>query len=415
MNMPRSRRRQSLWSRVREAAGFWGGRSVTRTRRASRLARIAGHGLGEHAFESLEQRQLLFALTIQPDSVNPATGLGTATATFGYVIPYLFKPLPAADAGNPETIVEEFADEMGQWTTANPPVPPNGTIFEQSQFQIAYRTQASNAIRLLFPTMPGVPDGGAQGAMDRDLGVTLQGTDQVTFSFRDGAQNGQQGTPRLTTNVRFTVRSGPGQAGVFDSDGDGIKTTADGTRLELLLEGQVVQTFAGAQLAALGQVLNGLGDVLFTVNLASGFDSFRLSAANQNNTAAYADAFIIDDITTTFPSTRFNQFIEERIFGATVTFVGPAGATARFLDLYGQDLRLTLALGVPQGGQGNPLVDRNGDGVPDFNDGIGSVRITGANASSSLSIIGGTIDQDFVFELPMDVVGIFGDFEQAGF
>lgn len=415
MNMPRTSRRQSLWSRVRSAAGLTG----LRSRRAARLARLAGHGLGEEAFQTLEQRQLLFALTIQPDSVNPATGLGTATATFAYVIPYLFKELPAADAGMPETVVEEFADEMAGWTGQNPPVPPNGTLFAQSDFQISYRTQANNAVRLLFPTMPGVADGGAQGAQDRDLGLTLQGSDQVTFSFRDGAMNGQPGEPRLTTNVAFTVRAGPGQAGVYDSDGDGIKTTLDGTRVELLLDGVVVRTLLGAQLAGFGTVLNGLGDVAFNIPIGTGngpgFDSFRFSSANQNDTSAYADAFIIDDIATTFPSTRFKEFIESRVFAATVTFVGPAGATATFLDLYGDDMRQTLDLAAPMGGNGTPRVDRNGDGVPDFNDGFGAVVITGANAQSSISIVGGTVDDMGVFELPMDPFGIGDDFEMTGF
>ncbi len=372
--------------------------------------------MGASSFEALEQRQLLFALTIQPDSVNPASGLGRAEVTFGYTLPYLFTELPAADGGMPETVVEEFADEMDQWTTANPPVPPNGTTFNTSEFRISYRAQAQNAVQLLYPTgptaVPGVADLGAQGASDRDLGLQLVGNDQVTFTFTRGGMQGQGGTPRPSTNVQFTVRSEPGRAGVYTSDGDGLRTTANGTRVELLRNGIVVQTLTGAQLAATATTFDPT-TVGFQINFNSGFDSFRFSAANQNDTGAYADNFIIDDITTTFPSTRFGDFVSGHIVGATVVFIGPAGATARFLDLYGREMIATTNLGVPDGADGNPDVDANGDGIPDFNDGIGRIEITGANANSAITIVGGDF-QDPQF-YPTGPEGFLDSLEGLGF
>ncbi len=65
--------------------GF-GGRLIRKLRALAGRPRSRSEEFG---VEPLEQRQLMFALTVT--NVDPATGLGTATAQFGYVIPYLFK------------------------------------------------------------------------------------------------------------------------------------------------------------------------------------------------------------------------------------------------------------------------------------------------------------------------------------
>lgn len=371
-----------------------------------RLARRAG-AAEMYGLEQLEERRLLFTLTIGPDQVDPTTGLGTVTAQFGYVIPYLFAPIP--DPVAPVTVVEEFADEMGFWTQGVPAIPPSGTFFEGSDIRISYATQAAGAVRLV----PG-PDPGMAGANDLDLRIQLQVNDQVTFSFFDGVQENNP-TPRLTTFAAFTIRAAT-LATELPGDGDGLRTTDDGTRISLLRNGQVVATFLGAQLAALGTPVVG-GGVRFDLNFAAGFDAVRFSSAQTApDNALYQDIFVLDDITVVYPPGRFTDFISNRIFGVSVSFTGPAGASVQFLDLYGRDIQRRIDLGAPEGVD-VPNVDPNDDGVPDFNDGIGRVIISGSNALTNLTMIGGVIDNQmgFTFAFPDDFLGLYDAFEDAGF
>ena len=375
-----------------------------RTSATQRLARRAG-AAEMHGLEQLEERRLLFTLTIGPDAVDPTTGLGTATAQFGYVLPYLFAPIP--DPVDPDVVVEEFADEMAPWTMGVPAIPPSGTFFEGSDIRISYATQAAGAVRLV----PG-PDPGMAGANDLDLRIQMQVNDQVTFSFFDGVQEGNA-TARLSTFAAFTIRAAT-LATELPGDGDGLRTTTDGTRVSRLRNGQVVATFIGAQLAALGTAVIG-GGVRYDFNFAAGFDAVRFSSAQTTpDNALYQDIFVLDDITVVFPGGRFTDFISNRIFAVSVVFTGPAGSSVQFLDLYGRDIQRRLDLGAPEGVE-VPNVDPNDDGVPDFNDGIGRVIITGSNALTNLTLIGGTITDDFDFVIPDDILGLYDAFEDAGF
>ena len=72
--------------------------------RAGRASRYEAH------FEPLEERKLLFSLSITPDMDADGDGLGTASATFGYTIPYADSDVEVAD-GDPEAIDEDFNDE----------------------------------------------------------------------------------------------------------------------------------------------------------------------------------------------------------------------------------------------------------------------------------------------------------------
>lgn len=371
---------------------------------AQRLARRAG-AAEVGGLEMLEERRLLFTLTIGPDDVNPATGLGTVGGTFGYVLPLFFSPLP--DAVPNDVVTEEFADEMAPWTMGVPAIPPSGTFFDDSDIRISYATQAAGAVRLV----PGA-DPGMQGMNDLDLRIQLQVNDQVTFSFFDGVQENNP-TPRLATSASFTVRAAT-LAGELPGDGNGLLATNDGTRLSLLRNGQVIATFIGAQLAALGTAVVG-GGTRFDVNFAAGFDAIRFSSAQTApDNGTYQDIFVLDDISATFPGGRFTDFTEERIFGAQVSFTGPVGASIQFLDLYGRDIQLRLDLGAPEGVE-VPNVDPNDDGVPDFNDGIGRIIINGSNALTSFTMIGGTIDDMGVFAFPDEILGLYDEFEDAGF
>lgn len=406
--------------------GLWWGLSHagerTPRRRAeagpSRLTRAAGLADPATPFESLEQRQLLAVLTIPASSVDPATGLGFVQTWFDYVSPYLFKQIPDA-SGTPETTTEEFDDEMDFWAQLNPSVPPNGTFLNTSGFRIVYSAQADNAAVLLPEGFPGTAGPGDM-MNDRDLDVALQNTDQFGIEFFSADQG--QGNPvkRITTNARVTVRTGPSYAN--RGDGDAIKTGTNGTRLELTRDGVVVQTFSGAALAGL---LTDLGDgrTILNIQYGPGFDGFRFKAADENNTAAWADQFIIDDISTTYPPGRFAQFIADRLAGAWVTFVGPAGATAHLVDLYGREIETERYLGIQANSPVQiPVADRNDDGVPDLNDGIGLITLTGTNENSSFTIVGAkpsTFDATAGLVPPAfldNLNGNLDDFEQmAGF
>src|SRR5258708_1478142 len=89
-----------------------------RSSRAARLHAASGGATGAHGLEQLESRQLLFTLTIAPGDVNPATGLGTKTATFAYAVPFLATVLPATMPA--VQVLENFDDETANWTMGVP-------------------------------------------------------------------------------------------------------------------------------------------------------------------------------------------------------------------------------------------------------------------------------------------------------
>lgn len=394
-----------LWWSLRNAAS----RAFGLSGRAERLTSAAGAAESAARFEALEGRQLLAVITINPSVVDPATGLGTVEGFFDIINPYLYRQIPDADTGDPEVTIDEFEDEMGWANTTG--VPPNGVFLAGSEFQVQYRTQAANAV-LLLPPGPGTiqfndPD------MDRDFRVALQTTDQFGFAFWQGTQGGMNPMLRRTTNLTVRLRNGL-------SDNNTLITGANGTRLELTRNNNVVQTYQGAELAAL-MTLQFDGTTLLQLTFQDGFDGFRFRAADQNNTAAYADDFIVDDVSTIFPSTRFASFVDERRSGVRYSFTGEAGATVQFLDLYLRDIQINSFIGIPEGGT-LPIADANGDGVPDFNDGIGQIRFSNTNSRTSFTMIGGTASEvdtmtgEIVLpQFPDNVAGQLDDFEQDGF
>jgi hypothetical protein len=315
-----------LWWTLRQAAERAFGRRVGSG--SERLAKAVGQADSAAAFETLEQRQLLAVVTIPASSIDPATGLGRVDSWFDYISPYLFKAIPDAQQGQQQATTEEFDDEQDFWSQINPSIPPNGTFLNTSEFRIVYNTQADNAVILLPDMFPGGA-GPGDNANDRDLDVALQDTDFFGFEFWTGTQQGQTPSKRVTTNAIVTVRTGASFNG--RQDGDAIKTGLNGTRLELTLDGVVVQTYAGAALRGL---LTDLGDgrTILNVQFGPGFDGFRFKAADPNNTAAWSDQFIIDDVQTTYPSGRFASFVDDRRFGARFSL--PATSASRPVRRY---------------------------------------------------------------------------------
>lgn len=388
--------------------GSWRSSRLLSKGRATRLALAAGDG---HGLDQLEQRQMLFTLTITPDLINPATGLGTiVSAPFAYFLPTLRLPLPDPQ-GPGDVLNENFDDEMDPWTAVVPPVPPSGTTFLGSEITLTYTGPTPQPVVL-------GRRGGGTGQQDQFLRVTLNGNDQATFGLFNPSQGNGNRTPRVTTNASFTIENGP--------DGDALKAIMTGTRVELLRGTAVVQTLSGAQLAAIAVPV--AGATRYDLNFAPGFDGIRFrSAQDAPANAGYADSFNITFIDATFPSTRFAAIVDAHVFGAVISFTGPVGATLQTFDVYGDDMRLTLRGRTPQGGQ-IPEIDANGDGIPDYNDGIGRIVTNGTNQNSSFIITGGTISPldatlandeiagDGGWKLTVaPPAGLFADFQQQGF
>jgi hypothetical protein len=353
--------------------------ATPRVGRAARLAACAGAAAGEHGLEQLENRQLLFTIAIGPSSVDPLTGVGTRTVDFEYFAPYLLHT--TAITPMPDTnFAENFDDEMAPWTTGNPPVPNNGTFFDMSRIQLSYQSASTTPARLI-----------RRGTTDNALRVDLAGTDTMTFTIYDPqAQAGSAGdVPHLATSARFALsrNSAP-------SDGGDINTDPNtGTRIELINNGVVVKTYKGAEIDAIrAGVFIGpsflLNTFQYTLDFAPGFDAVRFSsAADAPNNATYSDNFVIEQIAVTLPGNTYAMSVDGQIRGVRLSFSGPAGATVQLLDLYGRDMQQRDNLRIPTGGDTSPI-DRNKDGMPDFNDGIGRVIINGTNAASSITMIG---------------------------
>ncbi len=359
------------------------------TNRAARLAALAGAADRDHALEQLEARQMLFTLSIGPADVNPATGIGTRTTQFSYVVPYLTQTMtvqPAMDT----TVNENFDDEMQGWVNNLPPAPPNGTQFDGSRIQISYSTSSTAPVRLIRRPI-------GTGQFDNALYANLAGTDTLTFTFFDPMQQ-VGGTPRLAKSGTISIgRRNVLPAGVPDDGGDLNTDPNTGSRIELLSNGVVVKTYIGAELDAIRQQvqvppLNAPNTFQFTFDFPQGFDAIRISsAASAPNNTNYNDNFVIEAISAVLPGGRFAQLIDSRVRETLVSFSGPVGASVQFLDLYGRDMQQRAGLRIPTGSMLSPI-DRNDDGVPDFNDGIGRVIINGTNAASQLTLVGANFD-----------------------
>ncbi len=343
-------------------------------------------------------------MTVAPDTVDPATGLGIATAWFSYFGPTLFFEQPEPDE---ETVVTEgFGDEDGFWTQFVPQIPPRGTVFNESNFQINYSSAGATPRRIAGPN-PG-EDG------DFDMSIDLTGNGFVSFAFLTEPGAGGQQQLRLATKSSFVIR-GLGTDGVT------------GTEIELLEQGLVVETLRGAELTAIAaDTGNGFS---YNIDFPQGFDTVRFSSVQvPPDNVTYIDQFTIEAINTTFPPLTFSDILTGRRLGVEVVLTGPAGASAQFLDLYGRDMTGTVVIG--DDGSGEIVIgDRNGDGVPDFNDGLGRIIVNGTNENSSFVMWGGEVEPSddpdnqtrfvesgFVFRLPDELVGTLDAIEsRVGF
>src|SRR5690606_36468417 len=95
--------------------------------------------------EHLEQRQLLFAMTITPEMVDPTTGIGTVRAFFGYAIPFM-SATTESTPGEQQEVDEDFdQNNPGVPGTAAAIVP---AIYQwpQSNFRVENNTTLMNLV-----------------------------------------------------------------------------------------------------------------------------------------------------------------------------------------------------------------------------------------------------------------------------
>ncbi len=387
--------------------------SQRRHERAAGLVHSAGRA-ERAAMDVLERRQLLFALTVTADDVDPNTGLGTVTAYFGYVPQRMGLLQQLQDVQAPQQRTEDFNDEGPA-----PAALASGRLFAQSNIQVVH-----NMIAGVGALIAANPADTANPPQDLQLRFDPRSTgDFFQFHLFNSGDNPTTYVP--AADVTFQI-SGDGAAdlsGIF----------ADQTVVTLTLgqfNPQVVATYTGAQIRNAitgGNPLQGTGT--FRFGSAPGqrnilFDSIKiqLSAGVSSGVTAFRlDNLAFDELT----SSRFGGNIVSDE-GVMVSMTGPIGASAVVFDLYGRDMRQTIQLPPPPNVQ-QPLVDLNDDGIPDFNDGIGSIHFQNTDSRTAFTMIGGKItaaqqrpaDADFwdgayAFKLTDSLNGQFGDLETAG-
>lgn len=370
---PYSRTRQSLVSRAKADA--------TGELSAQSLSRLAG----QVSVEALEPRQLLFSLTITPDLIDPTTGVGQIAAFFGYTIPYL-----ESQDQNPqsmtETIEENFDDEDGAGGAGLGTINGNGERMLGSGLYITHTVaQPAANFAIAEPLMD-----------DFEIRARLQAGESFSFQFADPGST--QLVFRSVSSMTFAYgagfTAGGGQFPVVDGNNNPIST------ITYLFDGEIIETVDAVD------VMNpaGIGQTTFQTTSGENFDQiiFAVTGGIANPT------FFIDDVSFVLPARPFEGTVEARINGAELRFAGPVGATVQLLDLYGRDMVQTIRLGKPNNSD-TLLVDRNFNGIPDFNDGIGRINFQNTDGRTSFTMVGGTIES-FQGQIDPDA-----DFVQAGF
>ncbi|MFG0282889.1 MAG: hypothetical protein ACF8R7_00565, partial [Phycisphaerales bacterium JB039] len=400
MNRTRQSHRRP-YARTRRAPGAHHGA-------AARLAELAGRAPAP-AVDPLEPRQLLFSLTITPDIVNPQTGVGTAVAHFGYLLPFFGDPELDLQPEPDEIVTEAFDDVLGGAAAVNV---ATGTQLADSLLILRHNILPANNFQFREEV---VGEGDAARLFVRmDPGEF--------FSMSVGLGEGVAGATRGVRRFQFEALATPGSIQGLD---------LDNIRLTLFYGGQEVTSFTGAELGDLNIDNPGTGVGRFNITFndpATGelrsFDEIRVSA-----TGGPSEAFFVDNIEWDQPPGNFAELINSRVFGARLVLSGPVGASVQLLDLYGRDMRATIALGVGENAE-IPLVDRDDNGVPEYNDGIGQLILSGFDERATITLFGGAIAPgidlaaDFNQNSPVgfyaltiveNLLGIYDEFEGAGF
>lgn len=365
-------------------------RSIVR-RAAEGLASAAGRAtpIERAHIEPLEPRKLLFSLTVTDDP--DGDGLGEVVAQFGYFIPYLTTNIERGDEA-PEAVLEDFSDEdIGAVL--------NNDVFDGSDIRFQSNAASAQIDALFNADLDPIEE-------TQVLNVTSLFGNASFISFGQAVDPDDLNAGfNVTDSVQFTVGTGAFGTGTGFFNGQ--------IEAQLLFDGRVVETFTNAELDALA-IANPqppVDPLARTINLTvqdadprTGlvFDEVRfVTNVPDGDTAVNAD-FFIDDLQFTPLVGNNVELIDSRAFGAEVVFTAPVGATVSFFDLYDRPLINTIRVG--QADQNVAEGDFDDDGVPDYNDGIGRIEITGTDERSSLSLIGLVVETSDPASRPDDAI-----------
>jgi hypothetical protein len=210
-------------------------RPFVRTSRSAQLKGASGlasrAGLTERpSVEQLERRQMLFALTISADNVDPNTGLGTARAFFHYYVPYLATSQTFTDVP-PQSSAEGFDQE-------NYGPIGSGRVMEESGLEFRHNINPANDISIRSATNQA--DDNA-----RWVRVDLNETGEF-FAMRFRADGTDPNAPRIAVReASFNVLADPA------SLGDNTGLLYNFVRADLFLADRVIASFTGNALRAL--------------------------------------------------------------------------------------------------------------------------------------------------------------------
>lgn len=347
-------------------------KSITRRASEDLLTKAGQAPIDRPMVEQLEPRKMLFSITID-GSQQDDQGNFFAEAYFAYFIPYFFS---SAEPNDPDDTVltEDLNDD------------PVGQIFPGQQ-------RVLNGSNIL------ARNNGPQTQLAVVAPVDANGqpiTDLTTLDTRMGVANDSFSLITLATNQPAGLRNVYISATMNVGDsGNGAGLLNGALIVQTLFQGEVQRTYDQADLAG----LNATGLGVYTFDAAGGdigaFDEIRFVQTQTAfiNPGVIAADFTLDDFTYVPPSTVFNQITASRVFGGYVRITGDIGASAQLLDLYGRELEQTIVLGA-QPGTNFVWGDFDGDGIPEYNDGIGSINLSGFGEGddfSSVYLTGGRI------------------------
>ena len=337
-----------------------------------RLSALAGRA-EPPALDRLEPRQLLAAIDFTVDPNDPffddplasifqnLDGSYTVSAAFSYLIPYIVPAAEEADPEDDDPLTENFNDagEDGDFILPGTVIGESNLVTAGATFQLFEFIDAEDNL---------------------GFGGFLQPGQSIDFSFLSGGDPGAAALAFDAMNFFFGSN--------FNL------SVVDPSQIEVsfLLRGEVISD--SAQL--LSDILNGAPlptqtPVALTLPDGAGqvfFDTVRFTNINDS----IQQALVVDDISAQPSAGIFADIVDARAFGAEISFTAPLGATVKMFDLYGRAMELTLGVGKPDGDFNLSLADLDDNGVPEFNDGIGRIEITGTDVNSSFAIFGGLVE-----------------------
>lgn len=390
-------------------------KSITRRANQDLVSKAGQAPIDRPMVEQLEPRKLLFSMTID-GSNQDEHGNFYEDAYFAYFIPYFFSS-QEPNEDEDETLIEDLNDELqGQ----GPINPGNQRVLAGSNILVQNPGIGLNRASVAI-VAPVDADGQViteQTRLDADMAF-----EDDQFSLITLATNNPFGFRNIYTSASFTV--GPG----FGSGPGGVGLLNGALEVQTLFNGEVQRTYTQADLAAINP--NGTGT--YTFNAIGGdigaFDEIKfIQTETAGNPGVVAADFTLDDFIYTPPSTEFTPIVEDRVYGTYIRITGDIGATATITDLYGRDMRQTIKLGQ-QNGTNFVWGDFDGDGIPEYNDGIGRIDLSGfgEGEDSSVYMTGGLIETftgappieaEFVedgFAWLFDEIDLIDQFEGSGF